>query len=61
VRIATNRKVVAKINAVVTQIIGNPKLPRRIAGVEIKKELLIKGMLAIGASCASAVLRIGLD
>jgi len=59
--LALKRRLVSNLSSVIRHIEGNPKLPGRIAGIEIKRELLIKGVLGIAASCASAILRLGIE
>lgn len=59
-KIARKRKCVSNLNAVIIMIKECPKLPGVIMGFEIKKELIAKVVLAVVASCASALLRLGL-
>lgn len=59
--LARKRRLVSNLSSVIRHMEGNPKLPGRIAGIEIKRELPIKGGLAIVASCASAILRLGVE
>ena len=60
VDIATKRRTVSNLSAMVTMMEKDPMLPGTILGVEIKRELIAKGVIAIIASCASAILRLGL-
>ena len=58
--IAKKKRMILSITSLIALNDKISKLPGRILGVEVK-ELLIKGGLAILASCSSAILRLGLD
>ncbi|GMI45275.1 hypothetical protein TrCOL_g2691 [Triparma columacea] len=55
------RQIVNDLKANLKLMERNPLLPGTILGIEIKREIIFKGLIAIVASCASAILRLGLE